>query len=67
MKITVHKGDIVTDVLFKHTGQDDDQLEADFYQLNPHVRGDFFMEETIVIIPEVSFKQNIKEVNRSWD
>ncbi len=67
MKITVQKGEFITDVLFKQTGQDDDQLETDFYQLNPHVRGDFFMQKTVVTIPEVSFKQNIKEVNRSWD
>ncbi len=67
MKITARKGELITDLLFKQTGQDSDQIEADFYRINPHVRGDVFTEDTSVHIPELSTVKPNQSVTRSWD
>ncbi|MEL6113777.1 hypothetical protein P0Y67_01030 [Photobacterium sp. SP02] len=67
MKIKAPGGELVTDFLFKQIGQDDDALEAAFYRLNPHVRGELFNAETYVVLPEATRAPNVKKVTRSWD
>ncbi|NOI87324.1 hypothetical protein [Vibrio sp. 99K-1] len=67
MKIFARKGELITDLLFKQTGQDSDQLEIEFYRLNPHVRGDVFTADTHVYIPEISTVKPTQSVTRSWD
>ncbi|CAK1693665.1 Phage tail protein [Vibrio crassostreae] len=67
MKIFARKGELITDLLFKQTGQDSDQLETAFYRLNPHVRGDAFTADTHVHIPEISTVKPTQSVTRSWD
>ncbi|MFA0690637.1 hypothetical protein [Vibrio splendidus] len=67
MKINVRQGELITDVLFKQTGQDSDQLEHDFYQANPHVRGEVFSRDTLVTIPVVKANHSKQGVVRSWN
>lgn len=67
MKVNAPKGEIVTDFLYKQLGQDDDKLEADFYRLNPHVRAEVFLDDTLVSLPKLSHQSNQKTVTRSWD
>lgn len=43
MKVSAKAGELIADLLYKHTGQDNDQLEQAFYQLNPHVRREVFL------------------------
>ncbi len=67
MKRLANKGELITDLLFKQTGQDSDQLEVEFYRLNPHVRGEIFTADTYVSIPETSTVKPTQSVTRSWD
>lgn len=66
MRVNAKAGDLVVDLLFKHTKQDDDQIEAEFYNLNPHVRGAVFSEDCSVFIPERTINQTVRNVVRSW-
>lgn len=67
VKVEAQAGELVLDFLFKQTGQDDDLLTASFYQLNPHVRGDFFLQTTLVLVPEAVASEDLTTVTRSWD
>ncbi|MDX1301834.1 hypothetical protein [Photobacterium sp.] len=67
MRVNVNKGELITDILYQHTGQDDDQVEAEFYRINPGVRGELFTADMAVTLPQPTHKQNLKTVNRSWD
>ena len=67
MQIEALKGELVTDLLFKHTGQDHDALEAEFYRLNPHVRGAVFTAKTTVILPAPIQTHHTTKPIRSWD
>ncbi|HFQ4959189.1 TPA: hypothetical protein ACGUPM_002642 [Vibrio vulnificus] len=67
MKANARKGELITDLLFRHTGQDSDELEARFYELNSHVRGDVFTEDTTVTIPDAKSIKPNQTVTRSWD
>lgn len=67
MRVEAKEGELILDFLYKQLGQDDDLLTASFYELNPHVRGDFFLQTTTVLLPEVVAKQDVKTVTRSWD
>lgn len=67
MRVNVKKGELIIDILYQHTGQDDDQIEAEFYRLNPSVRGEVFMIDMAVALPQPTHKQNLKTVTRSWD
>ncbi|WED23088.1 hypothetical protein L3Q72_06755 [Vibrio sp. JC009] len=66
MRVNARKGELVTDLLFKYTGQDDDQTEAAFYELNTHVRAAIFPEDCSVLIPEVPVGSQSQDVTRSW-
>ncbi len=66
MRVNAKAGDLVVDLLFKHASQDDDQIEAEFYNLNPHVRGAVFSEDCSVLIPESTVNQQTNNVVRSW-
>ncbi len=37
MRVSTLAGDTVADVLYRHLGQDNDELEKAFYQLNPEI------------------------------
>ncbi|MFD2177842.1 hypothetical protein [Veronia pacifica] len=67
MQTEARKGELITDLIFKHTGQDNDAQEAAFYRLNPHVRGEVFTETTIVTLPAVIQTNNQRQPTRSWD
>lgn len=67
VKVEAQAGELILDFLFKQTGQDDDLLTASFYELNPHVRGDFFLQTTIVFVPVPVATDDVKTVTRSWD
>ncbi|AUI88173.1 hypothetical protein BS333_17595 [Vibrio azureus] len=67
MKVWARKGELITDLLFKHARQDSDPLEVEFYRLNPHVRGDIFTADTEVQLPELLTVEPTQSVTRSWD
>ena len=67
MRVNAKEGDLITDLLYQHTKQDDDQIEAEFYRLNPHVREEIFISDTSVLLPSATHKPNLKTVTRSWD
>lgn len=67
MRITAPKGELVLDFLFKQRAQDGALLEAQFYELNPHVRGTYFTVDTSVLLPPVQNGSNEKQITRSWD
>lgn len=67
MKVQAKCGELVTDLLFKKLGQDDDVIEAEFYRLNPHIRADIFPQDTLVTLPAPTHKTNIQKPTRSWD
>lgn len=66
MRVNARAGDLVVDLLFKHTKQDDDGLEAEFYRLNPHVRAAIFQSDCSVLIPSGAVNQQEQNVVRSW-
>ncbi|CED71535.1 putative phage tail X protein [Aliivibrio wodanis] len=66
MKVQARAGDLITDLLFKKTGSDDDELEREFFHLNPHVRRDIFQEDCLVIIPKNMTSTRKQTVTRSW-
>ncbi|MCD9475038.1 hypothetical protein [Photobacterium phosphoreum] len=67
MKVSAKAGELITDLLYKHTGQDNDQLEQVFYQLNPHVRREVFFVDTEVVLPQVKQVPKTQRVIKSWD
>lgn len=67
MRVNVKEGELITDILYQHTGQDDDQIEAEFYRLNPSIRWEVFAVDMAVILPLPRHKHNLKTVTRSWD
>lgn len=67
MKISARQGELITDLLFKKTGRDDDEIERAFYALNPHVRGAVFITDTLVTLPEITHTKNITKIIKSWD
>lgn len=67
MKVSVRKGQLVTDVLYQHLGDDNDQLDAAFYELNPHVRGAFFPTDQLITLPDPANVPEQRFVIRSWD
>lgn len=67
MQVQARTGDLVTDLLFKHTGSDDDELEREFFRLNPHVRTDTFQQDCVVLIPQNMTSSRKQTVTRSWD
>ncbi|MCY9802705.1 hypothetical protein OTK51_04585 [Vibrio scophthalmi] len=67
MKVNAKASYLITDLLFKHTGQDSDLLEAEFYKLNPHVRGETFTHDCLVVIPDIKTNRRSISATRSWD
>lgn len=60
------KGDYVLDFLYRQLGVDDDQIEAQFYQLNPHVYHNRFVSDTEVTLPDVMPPAK-KGIKRLWN
>ncbi|WP_318438166.1 hypothetical protein [Photobacterium leiognathi] len=67
MKVSAKAGELILDLLYQYTGQDNDQLERTFYQLNPHIRSEVFFVDTIVALPEVKRTLKTQHVMKSWD
>ncbi|NOH85545.1 hypothetical protein F0249_17250 [Vibrio sp. 03-59-1] len=67
MQVQAKAGELITDLLFKHTKSDDDELERKFYIANPHVRTDIFKQDCVVVIPEAFRTTRKQTVTRSWD
>ncbi|MGR5061960.1 tail protein X [Photobacterium sp. DNB22_13_2] len=67
MKVNAKAGELITDLLYRYSGQDNDQLEQAFYQLNPHVRNEVFQQNTVVVLPDVKSAPKLKTVTKSWD
>lgn len=65
-KVEAQEGELILDFLFKQTGQDDDLLTASFYELNPHVRWDFFLQTTLVTVPVPVSTDDVKKVTKAW-
>ncbi|CAG9001762.1 MAG: hypothetical protein CENE_03789 [Candidatus Celerinatantimonas neptuna] len=67
MKVLAQKGQLITDLLYQHLGDDNDQLEAAFYQLNPQIRVAIFPQSMTVTLPDVASVPKQTNVTRSWD
>lgn len=67
MKVQAKQGQLVTDLLYQRLGDDNDQLEAKFYQLNPQIRQAIFPKVMTVTLPDGTNVQKETKVMRSWD
>ncbi|MFM2477358.1 hypothetical protein [Celerinatantimonas sp. MCCC 1A17872] len=67
MKVQAKQGQLVTDLLYQNLGDDNDQLEAAFYELNSQIRVAIFPEAMTVTLPDVASVQKQTTVIRSWD
>ncbi|MFM2481524.1 hypothetical protein [Celerinatantimonas sp. YJH-8] len=67
MKVQAKQGQLVTDLLYQQLGDDNDQLEAEFYELNPQIRQAIFPKTMTVILPNRAGVQKETKVTRSWD
>lgn len=67
MQVQAKAGDLVTDLLVKKVGSDSDEVETEFYRLNPHVRADIFPHDCVVTLPQNVTSTRKRSVTRSWD
>lgn len=67
MKVKACAGQLVTDLLYQYLGDDNDQLDAAFFALNPQIRAAVFPQNMTVTLPEVASVPEQTTVTRSWD
>ncbi|GEA22304.1 hypothetical protein [Vibrio harveyi] len=52
MRIKARYNETVCGLLFRVFGDDSDELEADFYRLNPTQKSQFLAPKQVVIVPD---------------
>ena len=52
MKIKARYNETVCGLLFRVFGDDSDELEADFYRLNPTQKSQFLEPKQVVVVPD---------------
>ncbi|AIU66988.1 hypothetical protein ABF162_08220 [Vibrio coralliilyticus] len=67
MQVPAKAGELITDLLLKKVGSDSDEVEAEFYRLNPHIRVDIFPHDCVVTLPQNVTSSRKQSVTRSWD
>ena len=61
-RISLKKGELILNVIYEHTGQDNDEIESLFYSQNPLVFGLHIPVDGVYSIPKSVIKETVSEV-----
>ncbi len=66
MKVTPLPRETTDSLLHRYLGKFNDELEKEFYKLNPHARTHYFLPSSTYVLPLLT-KQTVKTRRSPWN